>query len=99
MSFLIFAQKSIIKYLSINFLNGWHTKYTRQYGNGGPIIMVQVENEYGLYACDVKYKRWLRDEIYRHVGNNAVLFTTDPPGAVKCGQVENVLTAINFGVG
>lgn len=33
------------------------------YGNGGPIIMVQVENEYGSYfACDEKYRLWLRDE-------------------------------------
>jgi len=33
------------------------------YGNGGPIIMVQVENEYGsYYACDEMYKEWIRDE-------------------------------------
>lgn len=33
------------------------------YGNGGPIIMVQVENEYGsYYACDDQYRVWLRDE-------------------------------------
>lgn len=33
------------------------------YGHGGPIIMVQVENEYGSYfACDEKYRLWLRDE-------------------------------------
>ncbi|EDS39079.1 beta-galactosidase [Culex quinquefasciatus] len=36
------------------------------YGNGGPIIMVQVENEYGsFYACDHKYMKWLRDETGR----------------------------------
>lgn len=33
------------------------------YGNGGPIIMVQVENEYGSFAaCDSNYSLWLRDE-------------------------------------
>jgi beta-galactosidase len=33
------------------------------YGNGGPIILVQVENEYGSYfACDEKYRLWIRDE-------------------------------------
>lgn len=33
------------------------------YGNGGPIIMVQVENEYGSYfACDLEYRVWIRDE-------------------------------------
>lgn len=33
------------------------------YGNGGPIIMVQVENEYGVSKkCDKVYLNWLRDE-------------------------------------
>lgn len=33
------------------------------YGNGGNIIMVQVENEYGSFgACDKSYMEWLRDE-------------------------------------
>lgn len=33
------------------------------YGNGGPIIMVQVENEYGSFStCDRTYQTWLRDE-------------------------------------
>lgn len=33
------------------------------YGNGGPIIMVQLENEYGLSSViSEKYKDWLRDE-------------------------------------
>lgn len=61
--------------------------------------MVQVENEYGSYACDVEYKRWLQDEIYGYVGSKAVLFTADGPSLVKCGQFQNVLATINFGVG
>lgn len=33
------------------------------YENGGPIILVQVENEYGAYnKCDKVYLNWLRDE-------------------------------------
>lgn len=33
------------------------------YGNGGPIIMVQVENEYGSFStCDRTYQVWLRNE-------------------------------------
>jgi beta-galactosidase GanA len=44
------------------------------YGNGGPIIMVQVENEYGSYfACDEKYRLWIRDET-RTIGQK--LFST-----------------------
>lgn len=61
--------------------------------------MVQVENEYGSYACDAKYKQWLQDEIRRYVDDKAVLFTADGPSLVKCGQFTNVLATINFGVG
>lgn len=33
------------------------------YENGGPIILVQVENEYGVSRlCDKVYLNWLRDE-------------------------------------
>ena len=69
------------------------------YANGGPIIMVQSENEYGLFGCDHKYKQWLQDEIIRHVGDKVVLFTADPPGAVKCGKIESALATAHFGVG
>lgn len=59
---------------------------------------MQVENEYGSYACDRQYKRWLKDEILGYVGNKAVLFTADGPSLVNCGRFENVLATINFGV-
>lgn len=61
--------------------------------------MVQVENEYGSYACDENYKQWLQDEIHGYVGDKAVLFTADGPSLVKCGQFKNVLATINFGAG
>lgn len=61
--------------------------------------MVQVDNEYGSYGCDQTYKRWLRDETIRHVGDKTVLFTADGPAQVKCGSVENVLATANFGRG
>jgi beta-galactosidase len=33
------------------------------YGNGGNVIMVQVENEYGSYdACDREYQRFAVNE-------------------------------------
>ncbi|XP_011184129.1 beta-galactosidase [Zeugodacus cucurbitae] len=68
------------------------------YGNGGPIIMVQVENEYGsYYACDKKYRTWLRDETLVHVQNNAVLFTNDGPSVLGCGHIEGVLATMDFG--
>lgn len=69
------------------------------YGQGGPIIMVQIENEYGSYGCDVNYRNWIRNETERHVGNNAVLFTNDGPYQTRCGKIENVLATLDFGSG
>ncbi|XP_055686749.1 beta-galactosidase-like [Lutzomyia longipalpis] len=68
------------------------------YGNGGPIIMVQVENEYGSFkACDANYMKWLRDETLKYIQDKALLFTTDGPGMLACGSVENVFATIDFG--
>ncbi|CAO1424480.1 unnamed protein product [Diamesa hyperborea] len=68
------------------------------YGNGGPIIMVQVENEYGsFYACDHKYMEWLRDETLKYTEGNAVLFTNDGPSVLRCGKIPNVLATMDFG--
>lgn len=63
--------------------------------------MVQVENEYGAYACDNKYSLWLRDETLKYVGDNAVLFTNDITNDkdLKCGKIENVLATLDFGIG
>lgn len=69
------------------------------YENGGPIIMVQVENEYGSYACDTTFRRWMRDETQRHVGGKAVLFTNDGPSQTPCGKIPDVLGTLDFGAG
>lgn len=46
------------------------------YKNGGPILAVQIENEYGSYfACDVVYKRTLR-RIFRHLLGDHVVYLT-----------------------
>lgn len=70
-----------------------------KYGNGGPIILVQVENEYGSFACDRNYSRWLRDLTDLHVGNKAALFTNDGPSQLPCGKIDNVLATLDFGSG
>ncbi|KAL7019661.1 hypothetical protein ACKWTF_011198 [Chironomus riparius] len=70
------------------------------YGNGGPIIMVQVENEYGsFYACDEKYKVWLRDETFKYTQGQAVLFSNDGPGMLRCGKIPDVFASLDFGAG
>lgn len=68
------------------------------YGNGGPIILVQVENEYGSYfACDTKYRQWIGNETKRYVQEKAVLFTTDGPDMLRCGKIDGVYSTIDFG--
>lgn len=62
-------------------------------GNGGPIIMAQIENEFGNYGwpnCDYDYTNWLRDVFRKYVGDKAVLFTTDGAreGWLNCGKIE-----------
>ncbi|KAG7208473.1 hypothetical protein KM043_014699 [Ampulex compressa] len=71
-------------------------------GNGGPVIMVQVENEYGSYkACDTDYTNKLRDIIHRKVENKALLYTTDGASAsmLRCGFVPGVYATVDFGSG
>lgn len=68
------------------------------YGNGGPIIMVQIENEYGWFdACDRFYTTWLKNETEIYVKNKAVLYTCDPSSLLSCGKIDGVFTTIDFG--
>lgn len=54
------------------------------YPNGGPVIIVQVENEYGsYYACDKKYTRWLLTLVKRLLNTSDVVYFTDDGGAVE----------------
>ncbi|XP_012282685.1 beta-galactosidase [Orussus abietinus] len=69
-------------------------------GNGGPIIMVQVENEYGSYhACDSIYMQQLRDIFNNNVGSDALLYTTDgaTSTALRCGVVPGAYVTVDFG--
>ena len=47
------------------------------YQNGGNIIMVQIENEYGSYNCDKQYLGFLRDLVKKLLGNDVVLYTSN----------------------
>uniref|UniRef100_A0A8C5ANM8 Beta-galactosidase n=1 Tax=Gadus morhua TaxID=8049 RepID=A0A8C5ANM8_GADMO len=72
------------------------------YQNGGPIISVQVENEYGSYfTCDYNYMRHLSKLFRGHLGEEAVLFTTDGAGLgyLKCGSIQGLYATVDFGPG
>ncbi|NXO38969.1 BGAL galactosidase, partial [Locustella ochotensis] len=72
------------------------------YQNGGPIIMVQVENEYGSYfACDYNYLRFLLKLFRLHLGDEVVLFTTDGASQfhLKCGALQGLYATVDFAPG
>ncbi|RYG68786.1 beta-galactosidase, partial [bacterium] len=67
-----------------------------QIDQGGPILMVQVENEYGSFGNDKEYLAALRD-YSREAGFTVPLFTCDGPHALDRGTLPDVLPVINFG--
>ncbi|WP_344174385.1 beta-galactosidase family protein [Streptomyces albidochromogenes] len=72
----------------------------RQIDRGGPVVMVQVENEYGSYGSDQVYLRHLA-EFLRGCGVNVPLFTSDGPEdhMLTGGSVPGVPATANFGSG
>ncbi len=66
--------------------------------NGGPILMMQVENEYGSYGDDTEYLRHIRDGFIRR-GVDVPLFTSDGPTdwMLTGGTLEECLKTGNFG--
>lgn len=66
--------------------------------NGGNIIAVQIENEYGSYGNDSKYLAHL-EEALRIRGVKEQLFTSDGPThwMLSGGTLPNVWKTINFG--
>ena len=66
--------------------------------NGGNIIMVQIENEYGSFGNDKDYLRAVVD-IYRECGVDVTLFTSDGPcwWMLGGGTLPEYLCVANFG--
>ena len=66
--------------------------------NGGPVIMLQCENEYGYYGDDKEYLSYLRDGYIRR-GIDVPLFTSDghTEESLRDGMIEGCITTLNFG--
>ncbi|MFE7712907.1 beta-galactosidase family protein [Streptomyces sp. NPDC057486] len=66
--------------------------------NGGPVVAMQVENEYGSYGTDTAYLQHLRDGLIRR-GADCLLFTadgvTDP--CQRGGHIPGTLATATFG--
>ncbi|XP_040066922.1 beta-galactosidase-1-like protein [Ixodes scapularis] len=68
------------------------------YKNGGAVIALQVENEYGIQMCDSAYMPGVYNIFKKQVGDDAILFTTDFPIKKdhKCGGIHDVPKAANM---
>ena len=67
--------------------------------DGGPIIMVQVENEYGSYGKDKPYVSEVRDIVRRHFGDDVALFQCDWSSNFLDNGLDDLLWTMNFGTG
>jgi beta-galactosidase len=70
-----------------------------QIGNGGPIIAVQVENEYGSFGNDHAYMEQIHQALVDAGFNKALLYTADGPEEVPDGSLPELPAVINFGPG
>jgi beta-galactosidase len=84
------------------FLKAYHD-YIMQLGkqlspllvtNGGNILMVQIENEYGSYSDDKDYLD-INRKIFREGGFSGILFTCDGPSQMPRGYLPGYLPAVN----
>ncbi|AXI84466.1 beta-galactosidase [Xylella taiwanensis] len=68
-------------------------------GNGGPIIAVQVENEYGSYGDDHAYLQAMRGMFIKSGFGRALLFTSDGAEMLGNGTLPDMLAAVNVAPG
>lgn len=66
--------------------------------NGGPVILMQIENEYGYFATDASYLNTIKD-VMTEQGIDVPFITSDGPyrESLNAGCIEGVLPTGNFG--
>jgi len=70
--------------------------------NGGPIIMVQVENEYGSYGEDKAYVSEIRDIVrdsWSKYGKAPIMFQCDWASNFEKNGLDDLVWTMNFGTG
>jgi len=80
---------------------GWFAEVSRvmaplQVTNGGPILMVQVENEYGFFGKDPAYMPAMR-QIILDAGFTVPLFACNPTDEVARSHLPGLFSVANFG--
>ena len=67
--------------------------------NGGPIIMIQVENEYGSYGENKPYVSEIRDCLRGIYGDKVALFQCDWSSNFEKNGLDDLVWTMNFGTG
>jgi beta-galactosidase len=67
-----------------------------QITSGGPILMAQVENEYGSFGSDAEYMGKLRQALVDG-GFNIPMFACNPPYDIHKGFRKDLFQVANFG--
>jgi len=70
-----------------------------QSANGGPIIAVQVENEYGSFGSDHNYMEQIHHLLLDSGFDKAMLYTADGADELPNGSLPELPAVINFGSG
>ncbi|XP_030601631.1 beta-galactosidase-1-like protein 2 [Archocentrus centrarchus] len=66
-----------------------------QFKKGGPIIAVQVENEYGSFAKDQSYMLFVKEALQSR-GLSELLLTSDKHNTLKSGGVDGALRTVKL---
>jgi beta-galactosidase len=85
-------------------MNGWFARLGKEITplllrNGGPIIAIQVENEYGSFGDDHAYMEAVKKGLQQSGMDAEVLYTADGPEQVPKGSLPELPAVINFGSG
>jgi beta-galactosidase len=87
-------------------MNEWFARLAKELSplllhNGGPIIAIQVENEYGSFGDDHAYMEAVKDALLKSslATSDTLLYTADGPEQVPNGSLPELPAVINFGTG
>jgi beta-galactosidase len=87
-------------------MNAWFARLARELSplllhNGGPIIAIQVENEYGSFGNDHAYMEVVKTALLKSglATSDTLLYTADGPEEIPSGSLPGLPAAINFGTG
>jgi len=85
-------------------MNRWFARLGKEISplllrNGGPIIAIQVENEYGSFGDDHAYMEAVKKSLEQNGMAADVLYTADGVEQIARGSLPELPAVINFGSG